>query len=86
VIADLAALLDDHDGQLGVRGFRELLQPDRSGERRRPGADEEHIDFEGIALWHDPPRFADEGSGSRACETRDVDEDRARIIRQTFTR
>ena len=43
--ADLGALLDDDDG--GVR--RELLQADRGGEARRPGADNHDVEFHRLA-------------------------------------
>ena len=64
VVADLAALLDHHHGELDVGGLGELLQPDRAAERGRAGPDEQDVDFEGIAQWHDPPEFAHRPSGS----------------------
>ena len=66
VVADLAALLDHHDGDLGARRRRELPQSDRTGQRGRTCADEEDVDFEGIALSHDPPAFAPRHAGSPA--------------------
>jgi hypothetical protein len=66
VVADLAALLDHHDGELGAGRFRQLLEPDGAGERGGPASHEQDVDFERIALWHDPPGFAHRGGGSRA--------------------
>ena len=43
--ADLGALLDHHDGDVG----RELLQPDRGGEPGRAGADDHHVEFHRLA-------------------------------------
>ena len=43
--ADFRALLHHDHRQIGV----ELLQPDRSGEARRPGADDHDVEFHGFA-------------------------------------
>ena len=42
--ADLAALLQHHDRQVRV----ELLQPDRSGQPRRTGADDHHVELHAL--------------------------------------
>ncbi len=44
--ADLGALLDDDDREFLI----DLLQVDRRGEARRPGADDHHIEFHRLAF------------------------------------
>jgi hypothetical protein len=58
VIADLAALLDHHDGDFRAGGCGELAQANRSGQRGGSGSDEEYVDVQGIAHCHNPRRFA----------------------------
>ncbi len=48
--ADLRALLDDADADLGLGRRRELLQPDRRREPRRPGPDDDHVILHPLAL------------------------------------
>ncbi len=67
VIPDLAAFLDHHDGKLGACRLGKLLQAYGTGERRRSAADEQHVDFEGIAFCHSPLEFAHEAGRSRDC-------------------
>ena len=43
--ADLGTLLHHDDAEIGI----ELLQPDRRGEARRPGADDHDVEFHGFA-------------------------------------
>ena len=43
--ADFGALLHHDDGEIGI----ELLQPDRGGKARRPGADDHDVEFHGFA-------------------------------------
>src|SRR5580704_2421590 len=43
--ADFGSLLDHDDRQIGI----ELLQPDRGGKARRPGADDDDVEFHGFA-------------------------------------
>ena len=43
--ADLGTLLDHDDAQIGI----ELLQPDRRGQAGRPGADDDDVEFHGLA-------------------------------------
>ena len=47
--ADLRALLDDADRNLAAGRRGELLQADRGGEARRPGADHDHVVFHPLA-------------------------------------
>ena len=48
--ADLAALLQHHDGDV-LAGFgRELLEPDRRGEPGGACADDHHVEFHGLAF------------------------------------
>src|SRR5690606_27922127 len=51
VLADLLRLLEDED-RLVARAalFEQPREVDRARERRRPGADEEHVDLELLAL------------------------------------
>ena len=50
MVADLAALLDHHDREVGPRGGGELSQADRAGEAGGAAADEEDVDLETIAF------------------------------------
>ena len=43
--ADFGTLLHHDDAEIGI----ELLQPDRGGEARRPGADDHDVEFHGFA-------------------------------------
>ena len=52
MIADLAALFDHQDLECAAGRLRELAEPNRAGEARRAGADEEDVYFELIAFGH----------------------------------
>src|SRR3546814_457984 len=54
--ADLGALLQDADGDLPAGFRRKLLQPDRGGQARGPGADDHDVVFHGFA--HDHSNFS----------------------------
>ena len=49
--ADLGALLQHDDGELLARLGGKLLQPDRGGEPRRSGADDDDVELHGFALY-----------------------------------
>uniref|UniRef100_A0A0A9AGJ9 Uncharacterized protein n=1 Tax=Arundo donax TaxID=35708 RepID=A0A0A9AGJ9_ARUDO len=55
---DFAALLEDADGEVGVGGATELLQPDRRGEPRRPRAHDHHVVAQRLPAAAEPPRCA----------------------------
>ncbi len=48
--ANLGALLKDHNGNVLAGLSGELLQPDRGGEPRGPGADDHDVELHGLAL------------------------------------
>ena len=63
--ADLGPLFDQRDGAFLLRGSRELFQPDRRGQARRPAADDDDVVFHA---------FAGGGIGHRAHYARAVSE------------
>ena len=52
---DFGALLQDADGEVGVSGAAELLQPDRGGEPRGPGAHDDHVVAQRLPPAAEPP-------------------------------
>lgn len=52
---DFGALLEDADGEVGVSSAAELLQPDRRGEPRGPGAHDDHVVAQRLPPAAEPP-------------------------------
>jgi hypothetical protein len=50
--ADLGAFFQHYHGQLLAALGRELLEPDRRSEPRRPRADDDDVELHGLALGH----------------------------------
>nr|CAB3502883.1 unnamed protein product [Digitaria exilis] len=55
---DFGTLLEDADGEVGVGGAAELLEPDRRGEPRGPGAHDHHVVAERLPAAAEPPNRA----------------------------
>ena len=53
--ADLRALLQNADADVVALLLRELTQPDRRGQARGAGADDDHVVFHVLAFHHDLP-------------------------------
>lgn len=66
---DFGALLQDADREVGVSGAAELLQPDRRGEPRGPGAHDDHVVAQRLPPAAEPPSGAParrEGAAGRS--------------------